>query len=94
MPGWTLWLIGFVAFAAAVARLVHFWDAGRSLAAPSRAKSREASLRHATENVRQRFREGADPTWEDDLNDALRTPTLDDGPEMVLPGVESLRGDG
>ena len=46
----------------------------------------------AAANARQRFREGADPTWEDDLNDALHSSSasFDDDREYALPGLEKM----
>lgn len=93
IPTWTYWLMGFVAFAAAAARLIHYWSAGRSVASPFLESRKRDEIARRMLGAQQRFREGADPTWEDDLNDALHSPPTDfeeNGPEMIYPGMEKM----
>lgn len=98
LPTWTYWLLGFVALAAAAAWWIHVGDAvKRILVDPWRQADRLQSEEQILDRTRRRFREGADPTWQDDLNDSLRSGAgsfdEDDGPDLYLPGIESLPPD-
>ncbi|HIG73761.1 MAG TPA: hypothetical protein EYQ24_04035 [Bacteroidetes bacterium] len=98
LPTWTYWLLGFVAFAAAAAWWIHVGDTLKHvLLNPWRRAGRLQSEEQILDRTRRRFHEGADPTWQDDLNDSLRSSAgffgEDDGPDLYLPGVESLPPD-
>ncbi|MEM6326108.1 MAG: hypothetical protein AAF791_03225 [Bacteroidota bacterium] len=92
LPLWTYWLLGFVGLAAAAAWWFHIGLVAQTVFfKPFRQADRLNRQDAIMDRTRQHFREGADPTWEDDLNDALRSPAgFEDEPKMTLPGLEAM----
>ena len=89
----TFWLVAGVMAAAFAARAIHFFSVGSGLAAPFFESAKRDQIAQRTLDARARFRNASEPTFEDDLNDALRSPAplpLEEEPDLYPPGMERM----